>query len=219
MPTQNIQVRELTDQEKNHQLQMFILAERVQGEIAQRLRRLLGEPAYDQKLFDEEQRKRRVTSLMNEAYGPVTTVEQKHDEWIAQHVADDWTYGPEFKPDLKQHPNLKPWAELPTETQIKIEVFALVASFTRDAFTVSIMNLSRAEEISQLRVLLAQVDDEEQIEGLEYRLSAILALLDGSNAPYIAEVLERVYKIADGHGLVLDAGTVECFEEALTVGR
>jgi hypothetical protein len=39
--------------------------------------------------------------------------EHAHDIWAAQRLADGWRYGPERNDELKQHPCLVPYAELP----------------------------------------------------------------------------------------------------------
>jgi hypothetical protein len=52
--------------------------------------------------------------------------EASHESWMAQKVADGWTYGPEKRPDLKQHPCMVPFAELPVEQQAKDYIFRAV---------------------------------------------------------------------------------------------
>jgi hypothetical protein len=46
-----------------------------------------------------------------------------HVSWMAHKVADGWTYGPEKRPDLKQHPCMVPFNELPREQQAKDFIF------------------------------------------------------------------------------------------------
>ena len=46
-----------------------------------------------------------------------------HESWMAQKVADGWTYGPEKRPDLKQHHCLVPFDELPVAQQAKDFIF------------------------------------------------------------------------------------------------
>lgn len=155
--------RELTPQELEAQRSYFELAEKFQGMLAGRVRAMLGEPPYDQRLFDEEQRKRRTDSLMQEAYSEVTGPAAKHELWIEQHKALGWTYGPKFDPAKKEHDNLKPWEELPSTTKFKIELFALVAHFTREAFElgVSAFSGSDAETADSFAAdeILQQIED------------------------------------------------------------
>ena len=46
-----------------------------------------------------------------------------HESWMAQKVADGWSYGPEKRPDLKQHHCIVPFADLPVEQQAKDFIF------------------------------------------------------------------------------------------------
>lgn len=108
--------------------------ERLQGEIAGQIRALLGQQAYDTRLFDEEQRARRVAALKlcaNVADDP----QSRHESWMAQHLADGWVYGPEFNPATKEHNNLVPWDQLPADARTKATVFALVAKATAELLT------------------------------------------------------------------------------------
>jgi len=54
--------------------------------------------------------------------GPQTS----HESWMAQKVAEGWTYGPEKRPDLKQHHCMVPFDELPREQQAKDYLFRAV---------------------------------------------------------------------------------------------
>lgn len=49
-----------------------------------------------------------------------------HESWMAQKVADGWVYGPEKRPDLKQHPCMVPFDQLPREQQAKDFIFRAV---------------------------------------------------------------------------------------------
>ena len=46
-----------------------------------------------------------------------------HESWMAQKVAEGWVYGPEKKPDLKQHHCMVPFADLPVGQQAKDFIF------------------------------------------------------------------------------------------------
>lgn len=109
---------------------VWSLFERMQGEIAREIRNMLGEPPYDQKLFDEAQRQRRVESLKTVAADPRGEVE-RHESWMAQHLAAGWTQGPEFNPALKQHTNLVPFDQLPEATKSKVRIFDIVAKYAK----------------------------------------------------------------------------------------
>jgi hypothetical protein len=49
-----------------------------------------------------------------------------HESWMAQKVADGWVYGPEKRPDLKQHHCMVPFDQLPREQQAKDYIFRAV---------------------------------------------------------------------------------------------
>lgn len=54
-----------------------------------------------------------------------------HESWMAQKIADGWTYGPEKRPDLKQHHCMVPFDKLPREQQAKDFLFrAVVVALT-----------------------------------------------------------------------------------------
>lgn len=214
----NVEMRSMTEDEKNYQLQMFVLAERLQGEIAKQLRVLLGEPPYDQKLFDDAQRMRRVNALMDDAYSPVgNDPVRKHELWCEKLAAEGWTYGPEFAPALKQHNNLVPYSELPATTKAKVAIFSAVAAHTVDVVTASLFDLAYTEQVAAARVLATAVVDEcdEPAEVLAERLEAIGELLAGNRALYRHQFLSFVESIADRNGVALDFGTMEAVKEAL----
>lgn len=49
-----------------------------------------------------------------------------HESWMAQKVADGWVYGPEKRPDIKQHPCIIPFDQLPREQRAKDFIFRSV---------------------------------------------------------------------------------------------
>jgi hypothetical protein len=57
---------------------------------------------------------------------PETTPEQSHESWLAQKAAEGWRYGPVKDPEKKEHPCLRPYAELPTEQRVKDYLFGAV---------------------------------------------------------------------------------------------
>ena len=46
-----------------------------------------------------------------------------HDNWMKQKVEDGWVYGIEKNADLKTHPCIVPFEELPKEQQLKDKLF------------------------------------------------------------------------------------------------
>lgn len=106
--------------------------ERLQGDIAAEIRVLLGEDPYPSQLFDDEQRKRRVESMKRCAAKDALTDEARHQAWMKQHFDAGWTWGPEFRPDIKQHPNLLAWPDLLPAVRSKARIFNLVAQAAAD---------------------------------------------------------------------------------------
>lgn len=113
---------------------IWLLMERLQGELAKQIRELMGQTAYDPRMFDEVQRARRVEALKICGYGVDDPV-ARHEAWMTQHIADGWKYGPEFNPAAKEHNNLLPYDQLPTDAKVKAEIFALVAKTTTKILT------------------------------------------------------------------------------------
>lgn len=54
---------------------------------------------------------------------PNASPAESHRVWMAQKMDEGWTYGPEKRPELKQHPCLVPFEELPREQQVKDFLF------------------------------------------------------------------------------------------------
>lgn len=57
-----------------------------------------------------------------------------HESWMNQKVSEGWVYGQEKQPDLKQHPCLVPFDELPREQQAKDYLFRSVVHSVRSVF-------------------------------------------------------------------------------------
>lgn len=49
-----------------------------------------------------------------------------HDNWVTEKLVAGWTYGPVKDPELKQHPCLVPYSELPAEQQMKDAIFLAI---------------------------------------------------------------------------------------------
>jgi len=50
---------------------------------------------------------------------PDAPASAQHDAWLADKLADGWKYGPEKKPEIKEHPWCVPYDQLPVEQQKK----------------------------------------------------------------------------------------------------
>lgn len=106
---------------------VFEIMEKAQGQVAAKIRELLGESSYDQRIFTNEERRRRVDAMRTCAEHQ-TSDEERHASWLQMHLDGGWVYGAEFDPARKTHPNLLPWDQLPAETRIKAQVFAILAN-------------------------------------------------------------------------------------------
>jgi hypothetical protein len=49
-----------------------------------------------------------------------------HESWMAQKIAEGWTYGPVKDADKKEHPCMMPYDQLPTEQRVKDYLFLAV---------------------------------------------------------------------------------------------
>jgi hypothetical protein len=57
--------------------------------------------------------------------------EASHENWLREKVAAGWVYGPEKRPDLKQHPCCVPYGELPEAQRRKDALFTAVVRACR----------------------------------------------------------------------------------------
>lgn len=75
------------------------------------------------------------------AANPDATPERSHESWLANKLAEGWQYGPTKNPDLKLHPCVKPYDELPPEQQAKDHLFrAVVHALLPFAMQVPVLN-------------------------------------------------------------------------------
>ena len=72
------------------------------------------------------QRESAMTGVRLHIDNPAAGPEASHESWMAQKVAEGWTYGPEKRPDVKQHHCLIPFGQLPREQQAKDYLFRAV---------------------------------------------------------------------------------------------
>lgn len=57
---------------------------------------------------------------------PDCTPEQSHKNWMAQKTRDGWVYGAVKNPDIKMHPCMVPYDQLPVEQRAKDYLFKAV---------------------------------------------------------------------------------------------
>jgi len=63
------------------------------------------------------------------------TPEQSHEGWTRRKLAEGWTYGPVKDPEVKRHPCLVPYADLPPEQRAKDTLFLAVVRATAAALS------------------------------------------------------------------------------------
>lgn len=107
------------------------IIEQLQGQIAAEIRVMLGEGPYDQAIFDDAQRQRRIKAMQDCAANSTGDAE-RHESWMKMHLESGWVYGEEFDPQKKTHPNLKPWDELPPSTRSKARIFDFCAKAAKE---------------------------------------------------------------------------------------
>lgn len=110
---------------------VWAISEKMQGDIARQIRVLLGEVAYDERIFTADERARRIDA-MKKCAALNTTDEERHNSWCEMHRESGWVYGETFDPSTKTHPNLLPWNELPATVKVKAKVFDIVSKAARD---------------------------------------------------------------------------------------
>ncbi len=72
------------------------------------------------------------------AENPNAGPQASHESWMAQKVADGWVYGPEKRPEAKEHPCIVAFDELPQAQQAKDYIFrAVVHSLAHSPATVA----------------------------------------------------------------------------------
>lgn len=101
---------------------VWSIVEKLQGQIAAEIRVMLGESPYDQAIFDDAQRHRRIKAMQDCAANSTSDAD-RHESWMQMHLDSGWVYGEVFDPQKKTHPNLKPWDELPAATRSKARIF------------------------------------------------------------------------------------------------
>lgn len=70
--------------------------------------------------------------LNNPHVGP----EGSHLNWMQCKLDEGWTYGPEKRPELKQHPCIVPFKSLPVAQQAKDYIFRAIVHALKDVHTV-----------------------------------------------------------------------------------
>jgi hypothetical protein len=57
---------------------------------------------------------------------PLSTPEEIHNHWVETKIKDGWTYGILKDPELKEHPCIVPYENLPEEQKTKDKLFGTI---------------------------------------------------------------------------------------------
>ncbi len=82
-----------------------------------------------QKHWDEAeqwQKESAVKGVLFRLNNPLAPVSAQHEAWSADKLAEGWVYGPEKNAELKTHPCLVPYNELPEFQQLKDKTFVVI---------------------------------------------------------------------------------------------
>lgn len=92
---------------------------------------------------------------------PEATPEQSHESWLAQKLADGWTYGPEKDDEKKEHPCCVPYDQLPPEQKSKDYLFRAVVHMLKAApvetVTKTVVKAAAAEELKPGQVAVQYI--------------------------------------------------------------
>lgn len=90
----------------------------------------VSQPAWDE--APEWQRKSALARVAMHLANPDATPEQSHESWLAEKLAQGWSYGPVKDAEKKQHPCCVPYGELPAEQKAKDYLFRAVVHALKD---------------------------------------------------------------------------------------
>ncbi len=108
------------------QSELWSAAEAMQGDIAKEIRAMLGETAYDQQMFTEAEKQRRIEAMKvcaTQSDDPIA----RHEAWCEQTREKGYVFGEKFDSEAKTHPNLVEWDKLPEAVKRKASIFSIVA--------------------------------------------------------------------------------------------
>lgn len=82
---------------------------------------------------------------------PSMTPEESHYNWCTHKFSEGWRYGEKKDPELKTHPALVPYTDLPQEQRTKDFLFKAVADMFLDQAMIEVFEKARAfQELHQL---------------------------------------------------------------------
>lgn len=84
----------------------------------------LSQPAWEEAPdWQMESAIKGVAAIMDD---PDMTPEMSHESWLKEKVATGWAYGPVKDPEIKEHPCMVPYTELPENQKMKDALFTSI---------------------------------------------------------------------------------------------
>lgn len=87
-------------------------------------------PPWDEQ--DTEGQRRYYVAARAYLADPNMTDEQAHEMWVAARLNDGWVFGETLDPQLRRHPCMVPWVELPEAQQLKVRLAKAVVFAAND---------------------------------------------------------------------------------------
>lgn len=88
------------------------------------------------------QRESAIDGVQKKIANPDMTPEMQHEAWMDRKKAEGWKYGPVKSENVKEHPCMVPYCELPGEQRVKDYLFGAIVS----ALTVRLEGREMKEE-------------------------------------------------------------------------
>ena len=131
-----------------------------------------------------------------------------HESWMAQKVAEGWTYGPEKLPELKQHHCIVPFDELPVAQQAKDFIFRAVVHATHAAYDESLATAIAERDAAERALAVAQVEHDQQQQGALLYIAAIVgrAVAHGTTMTLSKADMEEAMSLVLERGDTPDGG-------------
>lgn len=78
------------------------------------------------------QRDSAINGVLFHLNNPDAGPEASHENWLHEKLTDGWKHGAVKNPDIKEHPCVLPFADLPREQQAKDHLFRAIVHGLRD---------------------------------------------------------------------------------------
>lgn len=108
-----------------------IMSPEAVAEVAHSINKAICEAAGDHSQPDwaeapDWQKQSAVNGVAFHMANPDASPSASHENWMAEKIADGWIHGPVKDPDLKRHPCIVPYDELPFEQRVKDHAFLAI---------------------------------------------------------------------------------------------